>query len=484
MQSLSSWVNYPLFQLGGQAFSLFLVVELLFWILVAIAIAKVSQMIAKKFLLPKLGFDVGNREAFSVLIAYLVGTLGIVIVLQNANLNLTSLAVVAGGLGIGIGFGLQSITKDFISGLILLLGRSIKVDDFVQFGERQEFASLQGTVQKISLLFTVIQTKDGGSLIVPNSYLVIFPILNWSYHNQQNRVKLLLRVNKDIDLVLFAETVLSAVHTESKNCHVSFPKLVFKNFGQNYCEFELQMWIDNIRDEDFIKNAINHAINYYLNEQDLTCSYSEEITLRSSAASFPILLQEKTFQNSHNIHSIYSQHGSQKKPLSVRALLKQVKYFETLSDLKIRQLIEVGYRQELAPSEVLFREGDAGDAFYIILSGSVEVYAEKIDKHLVTLNAGAFFGELALLLGIPRTASVKALELTLVFVINQKGFKKLLQENSDLAKVILKQLEQHREELQQRQQQLREMGLIDEEEDDNNLLTWVQKRLTRIFALS
>ena len=71
-----------------------------------------------------------------------------------------------------------------------------------------------------------------------------------------------------------------------------------------------------------------------------------------------------------------------------------MQYFETLTDLELRQLIEVGYRQRLRPQEFLFRENDPGNAFYLILSGSVEVFVEANDKHLNNLGTGQFFGEL------------------------------------------------------------------------------------------
>ena len=105
----------------------------------------------------------------------------------------------------------KTILRDFVSGLILLLGRAIKVNDYIQFGHRQEFSDVRGTVEKISLLFTVIKTKDSGFIIIPNSYLVTYPILNWSYNKTYNRVKIPLKVGKNIDFVLFTEIVLNTV---------------------------------------------------------------------------------------------------------------------------------------------------------------------------------------------------------------------------------------------------------------------------------
>jgi CRP-like cAMP-binding protein len=164
-------------------------------------------------------------------------------------------------------------------------------------------------------------------------------------------------------------------------------------------------------------------------------------------------------------------------------LLRQVNYFQNFTELELRKLVEVGYRKRLPALEILFREDEPGDAFYIILSGSVKAFVEKLNKPLATLQAGQFFGELALMLGIPRTATVQALEDTILFVINNKGFKKILQEHPDLAEGIIQELGKHQEELVERQQQLREVGLLDAEEDDKNPLIWVRRRLKNLFSL-
>ena len=183
------------------------------------------------------------------------------------------------------------------------------------------------------------------------------------------------------------------------------------------------------------------------------------------------------------LHGVKKHPSIPSKPLSARDLLLQVTYFENFTDVELRKLIEVGHRKRLRPFKILFHEGDPGDTFYIILSGSVEVFAEKINKHLTTLKAGNFFGELALMLGIPRTASVRALEDTILFAIHKKGFEKILHENPELAEVIVQELGKHQEELSERQNELRRLGLVDAEEDDKNPVVWVRNRLKNLFNL-
>ena len=91
----------------------------------------------------------------------------------------------------------------------------------------------------------------------------------------------------------------------------------------------------------------------------------------------------------------------------LRDLLRKVSYFRQCGEIEIRQVIEQGYRKKLTIGETICREGDPGDSFYIILSGSVEVFVESIDKQVAVRRAGEFIGEMSLLMGTPRTATLR-----------------------------------------------------------------------------
>jgi potassium-dependent mechanosensitive channel len=169
------------------------------------------------------------------------------------------------------------------------------------------------------------------------------------------------------------------------------------------------------------------------------------------------------------------------KPISIRDLLLTIPLFKDLNELQMRRLIEIGDRQHIEEQQILFNEGDPGDAFYIILSGSVEVFLAKLDKHLATLKAGAFFGEVALMLNIPRTASIQTLEDTILFSLNRSKFEQFLQEYPEVAELIIQELGSHQQELANRHEELRQKGLMTPEEDDLDLVKWVRKRFQNLF---
>src|SRR5919202_913515 len=430
----------PLFKLGETPVSIGSIVQLIFSLLFVLVLTRACKNFLKQRLLVRLKIDEGNREAIATIISYSFGTLGLIVVLQTTGFNLASLAVLAGGLGVGIGLGLQDATKNFVSGLTLLLERKLKVGDFV------EVDTLSGYVKEVAIRSTLIRTRDGAFVVV-------------------------------------TEILLKSAYMEKSVFHEPTPEVIFKGFMDSCLGFELWVWVNRIDREAQIKSSLNFIIEYNLRQQGISIPFPQmDLWFRNPEVFTPNLLHR---ENGQEVPQLVKQQVLEQapKPLAIRDLLRQVTYFQNFTDLELRQLIEIGYRKRLGASSMLFREGDPGDAFYIILSGSVEVFAEKLNKQLAILQTGKFFGELSLMLGIPRTATVRSLEDSILFVINNKGFEKLLHEQPELAEVIIEELGKHQEELSERQQQLRSMGLVDAAEDDKNPVAWVRKRLKTLFSL-
>ena len=466
------------FQIGETNFSLNSILQLIICLIAFIFLARLIKNLLKKRVLMKIGIEQSNREAIANLITYTVGTFIFIIVLQSIGFNLSSLTVIGGGLGVGIGFGLQNLTKNFVSGLTLLLEQTIKVGDFV------EFDGLDGYVKEISTRSTIIRTKDGADVVVPNSQLVENRLINWSYESFIGRLHLPVGVAYGSDPLLVTEVLLNSAYMDSNVLNNPPPKVMFMGFGDSALNFELWVWVKQIDDKPEITTALYFIIEYNLRQYNLEIPFPQrDLWIRN-----PEIFQQKTstIEPDNDVVKLPLPVEAKRQycPLPIKDLLRQVSYFNNFNELELRGLIEVGCRTVLRESEILFKEDDPGNAFYIILSGSVEVFVKKLNKHLSILKAGDFFGELSLMLGIPRTATVQALENTVLFSIRKESFQKLLQEHDDLYELIVKGLAQHQAELSERQQQLKELGLVDEEEDDKNPVIWVRKRLRKIFSLS
>jgi potassium-dependent mechanosensitive channel len=159
-------------------------------------------------------------------------------------------------------------------------------------------------------------------------------------------------------------------------------------------------------------------------------------------------------------------------------LLRRITYFESCTDIELRSLIEQGYRKRFAAGQIVFKENDPGESFYIILSGQVEIFSEKKGTSLSLLKAGEFFGEISLLTGMPRPSTVRALEETSLFIVDRTALQKLLKDHKGLAEQIAQRLVE-------RQQVLRDLGLLNEKglsSSGEAPLTWIRKRIQTLFG--
>ena len=483
-QRLLWFWSSPLFYLGTVSVSIEGISKTLLWLLIIVAGCRLLKRVLSHYLLARLGIDQGNREALSTIISYLVGALSAITLLQATGFNLASLAVLAGALGVGIGFGLQNFSRDFISGLTLLIERSIKVGDFIELGTEESYFGIRGTVKTIALRSASIQTRDGANLIVPNNRLVESPVLNWGAEGSACRIIIPIRVGRESNLNAVTEVLLNVAYSQGQVILRSpSPKVCFISVEEDFFCFELHVWIEDMRNEEYIRSDIYFTIEQQFSYYDIHFQPSyQDLIIAFEDPEFidPVATHKNRLRRQHYQlkHTLQAEHPT---PPLIRDLLHRIKYFEHLNDLEIRKLIEVGYRKRLASGEILFRESDPGDAFYIVLSGTVEVKVLKLNEHLATLSSGDFFGELSLMLGIPRSATVIATTETLLFAIDHDGFQRLLRRYGGLYELIISGLGRYQEELKQRQELLRQMNLLDSSEDDKNPVDWARKRLKRLF---
>lgn len=172
---------------------------------------------------------------------YLLIGIGIMVGLSSIGMNFTNFALVAGALGIGIGFGLQPIVNNFLSGLILLFERSLKVGDFVELA-----SGVEGEVREINVRSTLINTNDNVDIVVPNSEFMNTNVVNWTLMENYRRIHLPFRVAYGTDKELVRQAGLEAAekvpHTltgiPGKN-----PGVWLVEFGDSGLEFELVVWI-------------------------------------------------------------------------------------------------------------------------------------------------------------------------------------------------------------------------------------------------
>ena len=206
--------------------------------LVAIVIWFASA--AKHFLfnrfLSKSGLDRSLQYTIAQICGYLVLVIGILVALQSAGLNLSALAVFAGAIGVGIGFGLQNITRNFISGLVVLAERPIKI------GDRVEVGSVTGQVKDIRARSTTILTNDNIAIIVPNSDFIEKPVINWSHGDARVRFRIRVGISVDSDVAKACDILTEIARAHPAALREPQPSVVFDKFSDSTFELELVVW--------------------------------------------------------------------------------------------------------------------------------------------------------------------------------------------------------------------------------------------------
>ncbi|WP_218081662.1 mechanosensitive ion channel domain-containing protein [Anthocerotibacter panamensis] len=397
----------------------------------------------KERVLASLGLDKGNREAIAGVAFYVLVGLSFLVLLQASGIDLSSLTVFAGVLGIGIGFGLQNVASNFISGVTILLEQPIKAGDFV------EVNGLLGTVQRISVRSTVIETPDGVSIIVPNSKFIENNVINWSYSRPLSRLHIPIGVAYRSDPAVVTEALLTAARRETRVLRDPAPQVWLKAFGSDALEFELLVWVPVPQQREPLKSALNYLIKEELRRQDVEIPFSQQdIYIRSWGK-----LEQ----------SLAGPSPEPPEPMamaqSLRDLLLRVNFFQKCSESDLRMLVEQGYQASYRAGEIICRQGDPGMSLYLVLVGLVGVMAESSGQLLAELPVGAICGEIALLTGTNRTATLKAIKDTTLFIVDRHALQMVLSQHQSLA-------EQISQSLAQRTQELKDLGLFPEMEQD------------------
>ena len=220
--------------------------------------------------------DFGVKAALKRLLHYIVFTIGFFIAVSMAGLDLQKFTIIAGALGVGIGFGLQNIVNNFVSGLILLFERPVKVGDTINIDDQW------GIITRIGMRSTVFETLDRSEIIVPNSDLISQKVTNWTFTTNISRIVLTVGVayGSSLDKVL---EILMRVAKEHPDI-LSDPEssAIFTGFGESSIDFELRVWIADIGKRLKVKSELGQAVDRYFREAGITIPFPQrDLHLRS-----------------------------------------------------------------------------------------------------------------------------------------------------------------------------------------------------------
>jgi small-conductance mechanosensitive channel len=270
LQRIGEWATHPLLSLSGSDVSLWTIIRLVLIVSGAIWLARFIQSFMANHLLQYFDMDRGVRDAMSTLIRYIVLLVGLSVGLASVGIGSGAIAVLFGVIGIGIGFGLQNITSNFVSGLIILFERPIRKGDYVEAG------SLFGEVTEINARATTIETRDAISVIVPNSEFINGRVVNWTHGSSQSiRAQIRIGVAYGSDIEMVESVLLGVAQSSADVLDRPAPHVHLSEFGDSAMIFELYFWSRRVFSMPTMISDLNKQIVAEFRENEITIPFPQ-----------------------------------------------------------------------------------------------------------------------------------------------------------------------------------------------------------------
>ncbi len=211
-----------------------------------------------------------SSEAVLAIFGYMGFTLAIVASLNSLGVQWENLAIIAGALSVGIGFGLQTIISNFVSGLILLFERPVRVGDWVILGN-----GLEGHIKKINMRSTEIMTLERSSVLIPNSNLLSDTITNWTLHDKIGRQDIPVGVAYGSDTEHVKKVLLEVAAGHNLLRRYPQPTVLFRDFGDSSLDFFLRVFLRNIDDRHRVGSELRFEIDRAFRENNISIPFPQ-----------------------------------------------------------------------------------------------------------------------------------------------------------------------------------------------------------------
>ena len=264
---MNEFLNYVLLQVGEFTLKVSSVITLIvFWIIVNLSLRLIKGALNR-------ATSINPSKKYSVfnLIKYFIYIISFVIILQILGFNLSVLLAGSAALLVGLGLGLQNLFSDFISGLILLVDSSIKVDDVI------EIEGLVCKVQEINLRTTTVLTRDDKYIILPNTNLTKNQLINWTHSDIASRFDIAVGVDYTSDVPLVMTVLKQAVSEHPSVLKTPAPTIRFSDFADSSLNFTVLFWAEEVFRVENIKSEIRVRIFELFTENNISIPFPQRV---------------------------------------------------------------------------------------------------------------------------------------------------------------------------------------------------------------
>jgi small-conductance mechanosensitive channel len=229
------------FRVGAMRVTLYMVLEGLVTLIALFWLTGIISEFGEQRLRAIKGIRASNRaliiKAFQILVYFIAA----LIMLEVLGIDLTTLTVFSGAIGIGIGFGLQKITSNFISGLILLFEKSVEHDDLIELED-----GTFGFIRHTGARYTLMETFDGKEIMIPNEDFITSRVTNWTFSSTRGRVEIVIGVSYDSDIEQARELMLEAAIEHPRSIADPEPVCFLREFADSSVNFLLYFWVEDV----------------------------------------------------------------------------------------------------------------------------------------------------------------------------------------------------------------------------------------------
>lgn len=237
------------FTVGNIKLSVYTILRTLIFGFILFWLGRLSNVTGKRVIRTQQGLDPGTREVAAKLFEIAVFVVIFLLLLNVMGIDLTALAVFGGALGVGLGFGLQQIASNFISGIIILLDRSLTIGDYIQLEDGRS-----GTLRELSMRSATLETYDGKDIMVPNEKFITTSFTNWTHNNKLQRYPITFQVAYKTDLEAMFPILREVIASHPKvisgdDVPIEMrPDAEIAKFGDSGIDILVEFWMDGIDD--------------------------------------------------------------------------------------------------------------------------------------------------------------------------------------------------------------------------------------------